>query len=85
MIKQHNESKEAKERMRIKMKEVSEKTGVSYSSIRHYVRKFEKELIARGVLEVEQGFVRKRYYVLVEPDEFVDLLKDLIGIRGSDE
>jgi DNA-binding Lrp family transcriptional regulator len=63
--------------MRISVNKVAKSLGLSSPTLRGYVRKFEKELVERGVLEVEERVVMKRYYVLVDPEQFLKCLKEL--------
>lgn len=57
---------------------VAKKTGYNYASLRSQVSRYEKDLISKGVLQVKEGLVRKKYFVLVPPEEFIDTLKKLI-------
>jgi DNA-binding Lrp family transcriptional regulator len=56
---------------------VAKELGLSAPTLRDYIRRYEKELVDRGVLEVEERVVRKRYFVLVEPGEFLEAVKNL--------
>ena len=63
---------------------VAKKTGYSYAALRSQVNKYEKQLIAKGVLQVEERLAKKKYFVLVQPEEFIEVLKKLIR-EGKNE
>jgi hypothetical protein len=69
------------------LKSVSLKTGYDYGSLRLYVKKYEKELISKGVLQTKETLARKKYLIPVSPDEFIATLKKLIreDINGKNK
>ncbi len=68
---------------RFRLSEVARIMGFDYSSLRTQVKKREEILKAKGLLAVEESLVNKKYYVLVEPKEFIERLRKII--RGEDE
>jgi len=60
------------------LRSVAKKTGYDYGSLRFYVKKYEKELISEGVLQIKETLARRRYLIPVSPDEFIETLKKLI-------
>jgi len=63
---------------RMTLKEVAEVTGFNYSSMRQYIARCEKELVSQGVLEVKETLLRKKYFVLVEPERFIESLRETL-------
>jgi len=59
------------------LKAVARETGYSYESLRYYVKKYEKNLVNEGVLEVKENLASKRYYVH-DPGRLIATLKKLI-------
>jgi DNA-binding Lrp family transcriptional regulator len=63
--------------VRMSVNRVAKELGLSAPTLRDYIRRYEKELVERGVLEVEERVVRKRYFVLVAPNRFLEMIRDL--------
>jgi len=64
--------------VRMSVNKVAKELGLSAPTLRDYVKRYEKELVERGILEVEERVVRKRYFVLVESQKFLDAIKSLV-------
>ncbi len=64
------------------LKEVADKTGVSYATLKWLVKRFRDILIRKKVL-VELSYPTKRYCITVEPEEFVKIVEALREERAS--
>jgi len=64
------------------LKEVADKTGVSYATLKWLVKRFRDILIRKKVL-IELSYPTKRYCITVEPEEFVKIVEALREERAS--
>jgi transposase-like protein len=62
----------------LNLKAVARKIGCNYVSLRLYVKKYEEELVKRGVLKTQEVFARKKFFVVVPPEEFVKAIREVI-------
>jgi predicted transcriptional regulator len=60
------------------LKEVAEKVGMGYQTLRKYVVEYTDKLEEEGVLIKKEGIVRNRYFITASPEKFIKILKKYV-------
>ncbi len=69
----------------IRLKTLAREKGVNYSTLRYWTIQFESQLVDKGILKVEKSFKQKNYFVLTDPDSFLEAIKVLIERRSYEK
>ena len=77
--------KQLREVEMIRLKTLAREKGVNYSTLRYWTIQFESQLVDKGILKVEKSFKQKNYFVLTDPDSFLEAIKVLIERRSYEK